>query len=64
MKRLVETYVQFMQSASIAQDPRAYDLYGANPSLKRKKNLAKLVSKLKSRPPRRDQSLNFDRLKG
>lgn len=57
MKRLVENYIQFMQSASIAQDPRAYDLYGANPSLDRKAKVRKLVNRLKnrrSRPHRKD----------
>jgi hypothetical protein len=41
-----------MQSASIAQDPRAYALYGANPSLDRKAKVRKLVNKLKNHHPR------------
>lgn len=52
MKRIVENYIQFMQSARIAQDPRAYDLYGANPDFDRKAKAKKLVSKLKNRRPR------------
>lgn len=57
MKRIVENYIQFMQSASIAQDPRAYDLYGANPTIDRKSKAKKLISRLKNRRPRRQRSL-------
>ena len=57
MKRIVENYIQFMQSASIAQDPRAYDLYGANPTLDRKAKAKKLISRLKNRRPRHQKNL-------
>lgn len=60
MKRIVENYIQFMQSASIAQDPRAYDLYGANPSIDRKTKAKKLLSRLKSRRPRHQRDLMKD----
>lgn len=53
MKRIVENYIQFMQSASIAQDPRAYDLYGANPAIDRKTRVKQLINRLKTRRPRR-----------
>ena len=49
MKRLVESYMQFIQSASIAQDPRSYSVYGANPTDDRKTKVRRLTSKLRTR---------------
>ena len=60
MKRIVENYIQFMQSASIAQDPRAYDMYGANPKAERRKKLNGLLKKLKNRPRHRREDLGKD----
>jgi len=31
MKKLVENYFEFIQSAQIAQNPNAYTMYSANP---------------------------------
>lgn len=40
MKKVVESYLEFLASTAVAQDPRSFKMYGANPI--GKKRLAKL----------------------
>jgi hypothetical protein len=47
--KLVETYIDFMRSAEVHQDPRANTIYGANPQINtkdRKKKMIRLINRL------------------
>jgi hypothetical protein len=44
---IVESFLEFMQSAAVHQSPRSYTMYGANPKSSRTNRLADLVKSLR-----------------
>lgn len=57
MKKIVESYLEFLQAAAIAQDGRAATVYDANPKkMNRESKLAEIAHKYASSHRRRPQN--------